>query len=93
MACSPLVGALAAYHPHLATNNFEKDLQHFDLAAASPSPRSARARRAMIYGRHTAACPVHLKDLPFCDNFLHLVFSRAPRRVCLHPCHAGRPST
>ena len=31
---SALVSALPAYHADLATNNFEKDLQSFDLAAA-----------------------------------------------------------
>src|ERR1700685_3750084 len=31
---SSIVASLAAYYPHLATNNFEKDLAHFALAAA-----------------------------------------------------------
>ena len=71
---SSLVGALAAYYPHLATNNFEKDLQHFDLAAALAISK-IRTLGAMIY-RHNRGLPfVHPKDLPFCDNFLHLMFS------------------
>ncbi len=71
---SSLVGALAAYYPHLATNNFEQDLQHFDLAAALAISK-IRTLGAMIY-RHNRGLPfVHPKDLPFCDNFLHLMFS------------------
>jgi citrate synthase len=71
---SSLVGALAAYYPALATNNFEKDLQNFDLAAALAISK-IRTLGAMIY-RHNRGLPfVHPKDLPFCDNFLHLMFS------------------
>jgi citrate synthase len=71
---SSLVGALAAYYPQLATNNFEKDLQSFDLAAALAISK-IRTLGAMIY-RHNRGLPfVHPKDLPFCDNFLHLMFS------------------
>jgi citrate synthase len=71
---SSLVGALAAYHPQYATNNFEKDLQHFDTAAAIAISK-IRTLGAMIY-RHTRGLPfMHPKDLPFCDNFLHLMFS------------------
>lgn len=71
---SSLVGALAAYYPQLATNNFEKDLQNFDLAAALAISK-IRTLGAMIY-RHNRGLPfVHPKDLPFCENFLHLMFS------------------
>ncbi|HEY0862878.1 MAG TPA: citrate synthase [Lacunisphaera sp.] len=71
---SSLVGALAAYYPDLATNNFEKDLQSFDLAAPLAISK-IRTLGAMIY-RHNRGLPfVHPKDLPFCDNFLHLMFS------------------
>lgn len=71
---SSLVGALAAYYPNLATNNFEKDLQSFDLAAPLAISK-IRTLGAMIY-RHNRGLPfVHPKDLPFCDNFLHLMFS------------------
>jgi len=71
---SSLVGALAAYYPNLATNNFEKDLLSFDLAAPLAISK-IRTLGAMIY-RHNRGLPfVHPKDLPFCDNFLHLMFS------------------
>jgi citrate synthase len=69
-----LVGSLAAYHADLATNNFEKDLQHFDQAAAIAMSK-IRTLGAMIY-RHNKGLPfVHPKDLPFCDNLLHMMFS------------------
>jgi citrate synthase len=70
-----LDGRLAAgYYPDLATNNFEKDLQQFDLAAAMAISK-IRTLGAMIY-RYTRGLPfMHPKDLPFCDNFLHMMFS------------------
>jgi citrate synthase len=69
-----LVASLAGYYPDLATNNFEKDLQQFDLSAAMAISK-IRTLGAMIY-RHTRGLPfMHPKDLPFCDNFLHLMFS------------------
>ena len=71
---SSIVGSLAAHYHQLATNNFEKDLQQFDLAAAMAISK-IRTIGAMIY-RHSRGLPfVHPKDLPFCDNFLHLMFS------------------
>ncbi len=71
---SSIVGSLAAHYPHLATNNFEKDLQQFDLAAAMAISK-IRTIGAMIY-RHSRGLPfLHPKDLPFCDNFLHQMFS------------------
>jgi len=69
-----LVASLAGYYPDLATNNFEKDLQHFDLSAAMAISK-IRTLGAMVY-RHGLGLPfVHPKNLPFCDNLLHLMFS------------------
>ncbi|MBA4137391.1 MAG: citrate (Si)-synthase [Opitutus sp.] len=71
---SSIANALAAHYPELATNNFEKDLKQFDLAAAIALSK-IRTIGAMIY-RHTQGLPfMHPKDLPFCDNFLHMMFS------------------
>jgi citrate synthase len=71
---SSIVNSLAAHYPELATNNFEKDLKQFDLAAAMAISK-IRTIGAMIY-RHTRGLPfMHPKDLPFCDNFLHMMFS------------------
>jgi citrate synthase len=69
-----IVGSLAAHYAELASNNFEKDLANFDLAAAMAISK-IRTIGAMIY-RHNHGFPfVHPKDLPFCDNFLHMMFS------------------
>jgi citrate synthase len=72
---SAMVSALPAYHPELATNNFEKDLKQFDLAAAMAISK-IRTMVAMIY-RYTHGLPFIFpkQELPFCDNFLHMMFS------------------
>lgn len=81
---SSIVGSLAAHYPQLATNNFEKDLQHFDLASAMAISK-IRTIGAMIY-RHSRGLPfLHPKDLPFCDNFLHLMFSEPYQDYALVP--------
>jgi citrate synthase len=81
---SSIVGSLAAHYPQLATNNFEKDLQQFDLAAAMAISK-IRTIGAMIY-RHSRGLPfLHPKDLPFCDNFLHLMFSEPYQDYVLVP--------
>src|SRR4051812_36703641 len=72
---SAMVSALPAYHPDLATNNFEKDLANFDLAAAIAMSK-IRTSVAMIY-RYQKGLPFIFpkQELPFCDNFLHMMFS------------------
>jgi citrate synthase len=72
---SAMVSALPAYHPDLATNNFEKDLKNFDLAAAIAISK-IRTMVAMIY-RYTHGLPFVFpkQELPFADNFLHMMFS------------------
>ncbi len=72
---SALVSGLPAYHADLATNNFEKDLQNFDLAAAIAMSK-IRTFVAMIY-RYQKGLPFIFpkQELPFCDNFLHMMFS------------------
>jgi citrate synthase len=72
---SSIVGSLAAHYSDLATNNFEKDLQSFDLAAALAISK-VRTIGAMIY-RYQRGLPYIFPkhELPFCDNFLHMMFS------------------
>ena len=72
---SSIVGSLAAHYAELATNNFEKDLEHFDLAAAMAISK-VRTIGAMIY-RYQRGLPYIFpkQDLPFCENFLHMMFS------------------
>lgn len=72
---SAMVSALPAYYPQLATNNFEKDLKGFDQAAAIAISK-IRTIVAMIY-RYQHGLPYMFpkQELPFCDNFLHMMFS------------------
>ncbi|MDP1581263.1 MAG: citrate synthase [Candidatus Didemnitutus sp.] len=71
---SSIVNSLAAHFPNLATNDFGRDLKSFDLTAAIAISKM-RTIGAMIY-RHSQGLPfMHPKDLPFCDNLLHLMFS------------------
>jgi citrate synthase len=72
---SSIVASLAAHYPHLATNSFEKDLANFDLAAAMAISK-VRTVAAMIY-RYQKGLPYVFpkQELPFCDNFLHMMFS------------------
>ncbi|MDE3084808.1 MAG: citrate (Si)-synthase, partial [Verrucomicrobiota bacterium] len=72
---SSIVGSLAAHYSQLATNNFEKDLQNFDLTAAMAISK-IRTIGAMIY-RYQCGLPYIFpkQELPFCENFLHMMFS------------------
>jgi len=72
---SSIVASLAAHYPHLATNDFTKDLASFDLAAAMAISK-IRTIGAMIY-RYQKGLPYIFpkQELPFCDNFLHMMFS------------------
>jgi citrate synthase len=72
---SSIVASLAAHYPQLATNNFDKDLASFDLAAAIAISK-VRTIGAMIY-RYQRGLPYVFpkQELPFCDNFLHMMFS------------------
>ncbi len=70
-----IVASLASYYPSLATNNFEKDLANFDLAAAMAISK-VRTIGAMIYRYQKGLPYIYPKqDLPFCDNFLHMMLS------------------
>ncbi|HMD61329.1 MAG TPA: citrate/2-methylcitrate synthase, partial [Opitutaceae bacterium] len=71
---SSIVASLAAHYPDLATNSFEKDLANFDLAAAMAISK-VRTIGAMIYRYQKGLPYVFPRDLPFCDNFLHMMFS------------------
>ncbi|HND60483.1 MAG TPA: citrate synthase [Opitutaceae bacterium] len=81
---SSLVAALAAYYPQLATNNFEADLKSFDLAAAIAISK-IRTLGAMIYRYQHGLPYIPPKDVPFCDNFLHMMFSELYKDYVVAP--------
>ena len=82
---SSIVASLAAHYPSLATNNFEKDLASFDLAAAMAISK-VRTIGAMIY-RYQKGLPYIFpkQDLPFCDNFLHMMLSEPYQEYIAEP--------
>jgi citrate synthase len=72
---SAMLNSLGCYYPHLATNDHQRDLENFDETAAiiiskvrTIAAYSYRASRGLpyIYPR---------RDLPYCENFLHMMFS------------------
>ena len=82
---SSIVASLAAHYPELATNSFEKDLSHFDLAAAIAISK-VRTIGAMIY-RYKKGLPYIFpkQELPFCDNLLHMMFSEPYKEYVAEP--------
>jgi citrate synthase len=82
---SSIVASLAAHYPHLATNSFEKDLASFDLAAAIAISK-VRTIGAMIY-RYQKGLPYVFpkQEIPFCDNFLHMMFSEPYKDYVAEP--------
>ncbi len=82
---SSIVASLAAHYPNLATNSFEKDLANFDLAAAIAISK-IRTIGAMIY-RYQKGLPYVFpkQELPFCENFLHMMFSEPYKDYVAEP--------
>jgi citrate synthase len=82
---SSIVASLAAHYPDLATNNFEKDLENFDQAAAIAISK-IRTIGAMIY-RYQKGLPYIFpkQELPFCENFLHMMFSEPYKDYVAEP--------
>jgi citrate synthase len=82
---SSIVASLAAHYPDLATNSFEKDLANFDQAAAIAISK-IRTIGAMIY-RYQKGLPYIFpkQELPFCENFLHMMFSEPYKDYVAEP--------
>jgi citrate synthase len=82
---SSIVASLAAHYPHLATNSFDRDLANFDLAAAIAISK-VRTIGAMIY-RYQKGLPYVFpkQEIPFCDNFLHMMFSEPYKDYVAEP--------
>ncbi|MGC4074527.1 MAG: citrate synthase [Nibricoccus sp.] len=72
---SASLNALGAYYPHLASNNHQRDLEHFDEAAAIAISKVCSIT-ADIY-RVSAGKPFNHPNpnLLYCENFLHMMFS------------------
>jgi len=72
---SATMNALGAYYPHLASNNHQNDLEHFEEAAAIAISK-VRTIAAHTY-RVSNGLPFNYPHpkLNYCENFLHLMFS------------------
>ncbi|PTY07766.1 citrate (Si)-synthase [Opitutaceae bacterium EW11] len=72
---SSALNSLGAYYPHLATNNHQHDLEHFDEAAAIAISK-VRTIAAHSY-RVSHGLPLNYPrpNWGYCENFLHLMFS------------------
>src|SRR5690606_27048036 len=72
---SATLNALGAYYPHLATNNHQDDLAHFEEAAAIAISK-VRTVAAHSY-RVNNGKPLNYPrpNIGYCENFLHLMFS------------------
>lgn len=72
---SATINALGAYYPHLASNNHQRDLEHFDEAAAIAISK-VRTIAAHSF-RVSNGLPFNYPrpNIGYCENFLHLMFS------------------
>jgi citrate synthase len=72
---SAMLNSLGSYYPHLATNDHQRDLETYEATSAviiskvrTIAAYSYRASRGLPY--------IHpRRDLPYCENFLHMMFS------------------
>ncbi len=72
---SATMNALAAYYPHLASNNHQRDLEHFNEAAtiAISKVRTIAAHTYRVSNGQPFNYP--RPNIGYCENFLHLMFS------------------
>ncbi len=72
---SSSLNSLGAYYSHLATNNHQHDLEHFEEAAAIAISK-VRTIAAHSY-RVSHGLPLNYPrpNFGYCENFLHLMFS------------------
>ncbi len=72
---SSMLSSLGFYHPHLATNDHTKDLENYPETAAQIISK-VRTIAACTY-RASQGLPFNYprRELPYCENFLHLMFS------------------
>ena len=74
---SATINTLGCYYPQMASNDRHQDLEHFDETVAILISK-ARTLAAMTYrilhGRQFIAPK---PNLPYCENFLHMMFSEA----------------
>ena len=73
---SALLNSLGCYYPHLATNKVPEDLANFEEASAIAISK-VRTIAAMSYRKSRGLPYIYPKrTLPYCENFLHMMFSQ-----------------
>jgi citrate synthase len=73
---SSLLNSLGCYYPHLATNRPAEDLANFEEATAVTISK-VRTIAAMSYRKSRGLPYIYPKrTLPYCENFLHMMFSQ-----------------
>ncbi|AHF92134.1 type II citrate synthase [Opitutaceae bacterium TAV5] len=72
---SATLNALGAYYPHLASNNHQNDLEHFEetVAIAISKVRTIAAHTYRVGNGQPFNYP--RPNFGYCENFLHLMFS------------------
>jgi citrate synthase len=72
---SAMLNSLGCYYPHLATNDHQRDLENFEETSAIIISKV----RTMAAYSYRASCGLPYiyprRDLPYCENFLHMMFS------------------
>jgi citrate synthase len=72
---SAMLNSLGCYYPEMATNNRQRDLEQLDNAATILLSK-VRTLAAMSYRMKHGLPFIHPKpELPYCSNFLHMMFS------------------
>jgi citrate synthase len=72
---SATFNALGAYYPHLASNNHQRDLEHFDEAAAIAISKVRTIAAHTYRVNHGQGFNYPRPNIGYCENFLHLMFS------------------
>ena len=81
---SALLNSLGSYYPEMATNDRASDLANFDEASAVIISK-VRMLAAMTYRKKMGLPFAYPKpDLDYCENFLHLMFSKPHEPYTLH---------
>jgi citrate synthase len=72
---SSMLNSLGCYYPHLATNDHERDLRSYEETAAIIISK-VRTIAAYSYRMSRGLPFIHpRRDLFYCENFLHMMFS------------------
>jgi citrate synthase len=82
---SAMLNSLGCYYPHMASNNRQQDCEYFDESAAILISK-VRTLAAMSYRQKQGLPFIYPKpDLPYCENFLHMMFSEPYRDYVATP--------